>query len=67
MKLSVIHRTEDYRGDHSADIEVAHELRPGETVEQLAERLKLADGAQRGDVIEIRAIAGGDGPQRRSR
>ena len=57
MKLSVIHRTEDYRGDHSADICIAHELRAGETVEHLATRLNLPDGAARGDVIEIRAIA----------
>ena len=60
MKLSIIHRTRDYRGTHSADIAVAHELREGESTEDLAERLKLASGARQGDVIEIRAIVGGD-------
>ena len=56
MKLSVMHRTWHDRGDHAADVQIAHELRLHETVEQLAQRLKLAAGAERGDVIEIRAI-----------
>ena len=60
MKLSIIHRTREYRGDHSADITIAHELRDGKSVENLAERLKLADNAQKGDVIEIRAIVNAD-------
>ena len=64
MKLSVIVHTSDYRGDHSADIAVAHEVRPGETVESLAARLL---GPQRRHVdwyaqrIEIRPVVPPEG------
>ena len=60
MKLSIIHRTREYRGDHSADITIVHELRKGESIEDLAERLKLANGAREGVEIEIRAIVRDD-------
>lgn len=58
MKLLVLLHTVDYRGDHSADVTIAHELQAGETVEALAERLLqnepyIRDGAK---VIEIRVI-----------
>lgn len=58
MKLSVLLHTTDYRGDHAADVIIAHEIQPGETVQQLAERLLgnesyIKDGAK---VIEIRIV-----------
>lgn len=58
MKLSIVLRTIDFRGDHAADAFIVHELRNGETVEQLAERLLqkeayIRDGAK---VIEIREV-----------
>ena len=39
MKLSILLHTKDYRGDHSADVCIAHEPMHEETVEHLAERL----------------------------
>ena len=39
MQISVIHRTSTYRGDHAADVGIAVAVKPGETVEQLVERL----------------------------
>lgn len=60
MKISVLHRTSENRGDHGADVVVAHDLLPGETVESLVERLMtrkhrgLMQGP--GDVIELRLV-----------
>lgn len=51
-KLCVFRRTSDYRGDHAADVLLVHELRPGETVDELAARLLLENS----DVIEIRLV-----------
>lgn len=60
MKLSVILKTVDYRGDHITDVSIAYELKVGETVVELAERLLkhnnlIRDGVT---VIEIREIVG---------
>lgn len=69
MKLSIILRTSDFRGDHETDVAVAIEPQPGETVEQLVRRvyqsvilpdhrdqldLVIAKAAMRGDAVEIR-------------
>lgn len=58
MKLSVLLKTNEFRGDHAADVTLAYELRPGETVEQLAERI-IRQGRNKdayADVIEIRLV-----------
>ncbi|HWR21009.1 MAG TPA: hypothetical protein VN444_04015 [Verrucomicrobiae bacterium] len=59
MKLSILLRTQEFRGDHSADVLQAHDLLEGETVEALAGRL-LQDANKWADkfnnVIEIRLI-----------
>lgn len=39
MKLSVVLHSKDQRGDHDADIFVPYELKPGETVEDMAARI----------------------------
>ena len=52
MKLNILLKTSDYRGDHSADIWVAHEVKPQETVEELAKRLLTNPQ----EVIEIRVV-----------
>ena len=62
VQFNILLNTSQYRGDHTADVSVAHEVLPGETVEQLVERLlgntdefdKSAYHAR--DVIEIRRI-----------
>lgn len=59
MRLSVILRTQDFRGDHGADVGIAHELLAGETVEGLAARLLDRQNAYAPDqvaVIEIRRV-----------
>lgn len=60
MKLSVLLKTIDFRGDHAADVAIAHELRSGETVEELAHRLLVqTPGAfvrPGTEVIEIRLV-----------
>ena len=37
--VSVLLRTSVYRGDHSTDVTVVHDLQPGETVVSLVDRL----------------------------
>lgn len=57
-KISVLLRTSEYQGDHSDAVSIACELREGETVQQLAERL-LKDGSYSNkfhDVIELRLV-----------
>ncbi len=57
MKLSILLRTSDHRGDHAADVLIAHEAIEGETVLQLAHR--LLDGKASSaelEVIEIRRM-----------
>ena len=56
MKISVIHKTSDYRGDHAADVSHAYELKPGETVEALMTRV-FGESPSKGHVndhIELR-------------
>lgn len=58
MKLSILLRTIDFRGDHAAEVAEAHTLRDGETLEDLADRL-LQDESYihaKHKVIEIRRI-----------
>lgn len=38
MRLSILLKTADYRGDHTTDVAVALDVLPGETVEHLAAR-----------------------------
>lgn len=60
MKLSILLATTDFRGDHEAEVFIAHEALPGETVEDLASRLLLtpSSGYRRPerDVIQIRVV-----------
>lgn len=49
--------TTDFRGDHAADVQIAHAVLPGETVEALCDRvLKDASGYSRNgsDFIALR-------------
>lgn len=50
-KLSIIHRTSHFRGDHAADVGIAIDPR-AELVTELVQRLNLAPT----DWIEIRVI-----------
>jgi len=52
MKVQVQLCTSSYRGDHSSDVRIAHEIQPGETVEQLCDRLIH----EVSDWIELRII-----------
>jgi len=63
MRLSVLLRTIDFRGDHSADVLIAHDVRPGETVEELATRLlgKEPYITAEAKVIEIRFVVPASG------
>ena len=54
MKLSILLRTRDHRGDHDADVAIAFEPRPGETVEELAKRV-FSEGRTI-EVIELRVV-----------
>ena len=63
MKISVLLSTSSDRGDHAADISVAHDVRPGETVEDLVRRLlfRRRGGARvpepiPSDHIELRVV-----------
>lgn len=53
MKISILLKTSEYRGDHSADITLAYDLIGDETVADLVRRIKLTTI----DVIEIRTIS----------
>jgi len=52
MDINIIHRTYEYRGDHSADISIAYSPKANETVDELINRIK----PEHNDVIEIRLI-----------
>lgn len=54
MQLTIIQKTTEYRGDHDAEVTIAHEYVPGETIEQLYERI-CGESNKIADVIEIRA------------
>jgi len=58
MKLSVILRTSDFRGDHAADVTIAYGVVPGETVEALVQRTigMRAKEDQHVAVVEIRVL-----------
>lgn len=55
MKYIAILVTKDHRGDHDADVEIAYEVREGETIQQLALRVKIHPM----DAIKIKSIAEG--------
>lgn len=52
MKLSILKRTSHFRGDHSADVLIAVEVLPGETVEGLMSRVS----PEITDTVEIRLV-----------
>ena len=54
MQTHIIHRTEDYRGDHAADVAVGVNVKEGETVEQLVKRVLRQDRPQ--DWIELHIV-----------
>lgn len=54
--LSILLQTSDYRGDHDADVAIAHEYVPGETVSALVSRVLL--NAKQEDRIELRLLVG---------
>lgn len=56
-QISVLLHTSEYRGDHSADVVKAYEIKEGETVEELVERL-IAEQSSWAytDHIELRRI-----------
>ena len=43
-KINVLLRTSEYRGDHSADLALAFDVKPGETVEALMQRMIAYSG-----------------------
>lgn len=57
MKLSILLKTSEYRGDHSADVAVAYEQVPFEQVAELVKRVDMKFD----DVLEIRVIKESDG------
>ena len=54
MKLSVLKRSFEYRGDHTADVTIACELEDGETVLDLLSRLIPNEDPK--EWIEIRVM-----------
>ena len=62
MKLSIIERTESYRGDHGADVAIVDDYIKDETIEELINRCLSRKGrsvnseGQYVDWIEIRLI-----------
>lgn len=59
MKLNILLRTSEYRGDHSADVARAFDPKPEETVEQLVKRVEMNKGCRPDaytDVLEIRLM-----------
>lgn len=57
MKISILLRTQDYRGDHCADVAIAVEPVENETVRELAQRLLPDNRTGSIEVIEIRRVA----------
>lgn len=55
MSINCLLSTEDYRGDHSADILVAFDIMENETVESLCNRILANRG--NGDHIQLRLAA----------
>lgn len=56
MKISILYRTADYRGDHAADSTIAYAHIEGERIENLVARIIPQDRTV--DWIEIRRIVG---------
>ena len=59
MKISIILKTTLFMGDHCTEVSIAHELKAGETVEELVSRLILPDSdfhLFKTDSIELRKI-----------
>jgi hypothetical protein len=57
--IKVIFRTDQYRGDHSADVNILFNVKDGETVEQLVNRIGMKNPS---DTIEIKLIQEEDNP-----
>lgn len=53
--ISVLLHTSEFRGDHAADVVEAHELNPGETVQELVERLLPHEGYKH-DYLALRRV-----------
>lgn len=58
MKISILEKTSDYRGDHSADITRAHRYYPQEHIEELIKR--CLRGNLDTDWLELRIEKEGD-------
>ena len=43
VPIQVTLRTEDYRGDHAADVSIAHEVDPATSVSDLVKRLLVSE------------------------
>lgn len=56
MILNIIFRTSDYRGDHSAEVGLAYEANPEETLGELVNRIRTTTKWKLGDFIEIRVV-----------
>ena len=57
MKFVILRRTSDYRGDHSADVSIAYDVVPGETVEAMMGRvLDRGPVDATVEVVEIRVV-----------
>lgn len=39
MSIQILQYTDDFRGDHAADVKIAHEVDPDETIRDLVKRL----------------------------
>lgn len=53
--VSILLRTKDHRGDHDADVCKAIRHKPGETIEQLMQRIAMHPY----DVLELRVLTEG--------
>lgn len=66
MKLQIIEHTTDYRGDHDAEVDIAHEYIHGEPIEDLVARVfkvgKSLD-SRHADSITIRIVKGTVSPE----
>lgn len=55
MNVTIELHTNEYRGDHDADVVIAYAVREGETVQELAQRL-IADPVSATSYIVIRRV-----------
>ena len=57
MKLVAVLRTQEFCGDHSADVEIVFEIKEGETAQALYERLnKKHKAIAAADDLSIKAV-----------